>query len=91
MLTGPQVLRSIRATPQTAQIPIIVRISPPQNNERQLRKDGTSARLDNSKLGLHQHSESLIQLVKRILNERAEEDNEAELPSLDLSTLQGET
>jgi hypothetical protein len=68
MLTGPQALRSIRKTPQTARVPLIVRISPSQSNQRQLRKDGITAYPDNSKLGLHQHFEFLIQIVNRIWN-----------------------
>jgi CheY-like chemotaxis protein len=86
-LTGPQVLRSLRTTPQTARVPIVVLSSLPQSNEAQLRKDGATAYFDKSTLGLHQHSESLIQIVKRILDEQAEKEGDADFPGLDLQTL----
>ena len=37
-LTGPQVLRSLRTTPQTARVPIVVLSSLPQSNEAQLKR-----------------------------------------------------
>jgi hypothetical protein len=43
-----------------------------QNNEVQLRKDGATAYLDKSTPSLQEHSESLVQVVKRILDGRAE-------------------
>jgi len=86
-LTGPQVLRSLRTTPQTARVPVVVLSSLPQSNEAQLRKDGATAYFDKSTLGLHEHSESLIQIVKRILDEQAENEGDADFLGLDLPTL----
>jgi chemosensory pili system protein ChpA (sensor histidine kinase/response regulator) len=76
-LSGPEVLRSLRANSKTAQVPIVVLSSLPQSNEAQLRKDGATAYLDKSTLGLHEHSESLVQVVKRILDEHAERAGDA--------------
>jgi hypothetical protein len=42
-----------------------------------------------SSLGLDQHSESLIQIVKRILDEQTEQNREAELCGLGLPLLPG--
>jgi len=79
-LSGPEVLRSLRATPRTARIPIIVLSSLPQSNERQLRKDGAAAYIEKSTLGLHQNSEFLIETVKRVLDEQMQQNGDAELP-----------
>ena len=81
-LSGPEVLRSLRTTPQTSRVPIVVLSSLPQTNEPQLKKDGATAYLDKSTLGLHEHSESLIQIVKRILDEQSEREGEAEFSML---------
>ena len=76
-LSGPEVLRSLRANSKTAQVPIVVLSSLPRSNEAQLRKDGATAYLDKSSLGLHEHSESLVQIVRRILDEPAERTGDA--------------
>jgi len=81
-LFGPEVLRSLRTTPQTSRVPIVVLSSLPQSNEPQLRKDGATAYLDKSTLGLHEHSEPLIQTVKRILDDQTEQNGDAESSSL---------
>jgi len=81
-LSGPEVLRSLRTNPQTSRVPIVVLSSLPQTNEPQLKKDGATAYLDKSTLGLHEHSESLIQIVKRILDEQSEREGEAEFSML---------
>jgi len=83
--TRPRVLRSLRTAPQTARVPIVAHSSLPQSTERQLRRDGATAYFDKSKLGLHQHSESLIQIVKRILKKQTEENGNAELPQASIS------
>jgi len=68
-LGGPQVLRSLRKNPATASVPVVVLSSLPQSNESQLKKEGATAYFDKSTLGLHDNSESLIQIVKRALGE----------------------
>jgi CheY-like chemotaxis protein len=69
-LSGPEVLRSLRTTPQTAAVPIVVLSSLPQSNEGKLKRDGATAYIDKSSLALHEHSDSLIQIVKKMLDER---------------------
>jgi CheY-like chemotaxis protein len=83
-LSGPEVLRSLRANSKTAQVPIVVLSSLPQSNAAQLKKDGATAYLAKSTLGLHEHSESLIQVVKRFLDEDAERAGDALFLSPDL-------
>jgi CheY-like chemotaxis protein len=80
-LTGPEVLRSLKTTPKTARVPIIVLSSLPQSNERTLRKDGATAYIEKSALGLHQNSELLIRTVKKILDEQTHQNGDAELPA----------
>jgi CheY-like chemotaxis protein len=86
-LTGPEVLRSLRTTPTTAKVPIVVLSSLAQSNEQKLRKDGATAYIEKSTLALHQNSELLIQTVKRVLEEQTERNGDAQLPSLDLLAL----
>ena len=71
-LGGAQVLRSLRNNPTTDRVPIVVLSSLPQSNEPKLKKEGATAYFDKSTLGLHQNSESLIQIVRKILGEKAQ-------------------
>ena len=64
-LGGVEVLRALRKYPLTASIPVVVLSSLPQKNEAKLLKEGATAYFDKSTLGLDQHSESLIQIVKQ--------------------------
>jgi CheY-like chemotaxis protein len=84
---GPEVLRSLRTTPLTAQVPVVVLSSLPQSNEARLKKDGATAYIDKSTLALDQHSESLSNIVKRVLHEQEVADGNAGCPVLDLQTL----
>jgi CheY-like chemotaxis protein len=84
---GPEVLRSLRTTPLTARVPVVVLSSLPQSNEARLKKDGATAYIDKSTLALDQHSESLIEIVKRVLHEQEIQDSDAACPVLDLQTL----
>ncbi|MGC2473880.1 MAG: hypothetical protein WA485_06070 [Candidatus Sulfotelmatobacter sp.] len=81
-LSGQEVLQSLRSTPQTASIPIVVLSSLPQSNERKLKRDGATAYFDKSSLGLHEHSDSLIQIVKKMLDESEEDGVGVGLPPL---------
>lgn len=80
-LSGPEVLRSLRTTPKTAGVPIIVLSSLPQSNERKLKRDGATAYFDKSSLELHDHSDSLIKIIKNVLNEPAADNQDIEVPS----------
>src|SRR5947199_5148395 len=51
-VSGPEVLRSLRANSKTAQVPIIVLSSLPQSNEAQLKKDGATAYLDSRQVAI---------------------------------------
>ena len=81
-LSGQEVLRSLRSTTQTASIPIVVLSSLPQSNERKLKRDGATAYFDKSSLRLHEHSDSLIQIVNKMLGESKEDTAAIGLPAL---------
>jgi CheY-like chemotaxis protein len=66
-LSGQEVLRSLRSTPPTTKVPIVVLSSLPQSNEERLKKDGATAYFDKASLGLEQQSESLVQIVRKTL------------------------
>jgi CheY-like chemotaxis protein len=77
-LSGQEVLRSLRSSPPTAAVPIVVLSSLPPSNEPRLRKDGATAYFDKASLGLERQSESLIQIVRKMLeNPKCEDDNGA--------------
>jgi CheY-like chemotaxis protein len=88
-LGGGEVLRALRKNPLTLSIPVVVLSSLPQKNEAKLLQEGATAYFDKSTLGLDQHSESLIQMVNRILGEQAEQNSNADLCGLGLPTLPG--
>jgi CheY-like chemotaxis protein len=71
-LGGPQVLRALRKSTSTARIPIVVLSSLPQSNESRLKKEGATAYFDKANLGVHQGSDSLIQIVRTILGEESQ-------------------
>jgi CheY-like chemotaxis protein len=86
-LSGPEVLRRLRTTEQTALIPIVVLSSLPQSNEAKLKRDGASAYFDKSGLGLHEHSESLVQIVNRMFDESRQQQSD-DLADLNLPPVQ---
>ena len=86
-LSGQEVLRSLRSTPQTASIPIVVFSSLPQSNERKLKRDGATAYFDKSGLGLHELSDSPIQIVNKMLGESKEGTAAIGLPPLQSTAL----
>lgn len=79
-LTGPEVLRSLRANPLTARVPIIVLSSLPQKNESQLKKDGATAYLEKSTVDTN--ADSVAQIVTKTLHDLGPD---TELSRLDLS------
>jgi CheY-like chemotaxis protein len=68
-LGGVQVLRALRSNVLTALIPVVVLSSLPQKNEFKLKKEGATAYFEKSQLGLGQNSESLINIVKKTLDD----------------------
>jgi twitching motility two-component system response regulator PilH len=67
-LGGLEVLLALRRSPVTASIPVIVMSSLPQKNEAKLMKAGATAYIEKSTMELDQHSESLLNIVKRTLD-----------------------
>ena len=78
-LGGPEVLRSLRKSALTANVPIVVLSSLPQSNEARLKKEGATAYYDKSSLGLHQDSESLVRIVGKMLGEQVPRESKATL------------
>ena len=71
-LGGPEVLQALKGSALTAHIPVIVLSSLSQKNEAKLKQAGAVAYFEKSKLELDQHSESLLQIVKRTLDSIAD-------------------
>jgi CheY-like chemotaxis protein len=75
-LGGTEVLRTLKTTPLTVNIPVIVLSGLSQKNEIKLKKIGAAAYFEKSKLELERHSESLLQIVKKTLDDFAKPDAE---------------
>jgi CheY-like chemotaxis protein len=73
-LGGAQVLRQLKSSPDTAQIPVIVLSSLTQKNEEKLKKEGAVAYFEKSRLNLENSSEPLIRIVRQTLLELAEQN-----------------
>jgi CheY-like chemotaxis protein len=71
-LGGVQVLQALRSNVLTALIPVVVLSSLPQKNEFKLKKEGATAYFEKSQLDLGQNSESLINIVKKTLDDFTE-------------------
>ncbi len=67
-LGGPEVLRTLRNDPATANIPIVVLSSLPQINEQKLKGEGATAYFEKSRLDLDNDSEALLQIVAETLD-----------------------
>lgn len=64
-LGGPQVLQALRQDPATAAIPVVVLSGLPQTNEARLKKEGATAYVEKSKLGVgQQQGECLVNIVR---------------------------
>jgi CheY-like chemotaxis protein len=68
-LGGQQVLQALRSDPVTASIPVVVLSSLPQKNADKLMKEGATAYFEKSRLDLDRNAESLLQIVKKTLDE----------------------
>jgi CheY-like chemotaxis protein len=80
-LGGTEVLRTLKTTPLTVHIPVIVLSGLSQKNEIKLKKIGAAAYFEKSKLELERHSESLLQIVKKNLDDFAKPDTEEVAPA----------
>lgn len=85
-LGGVGVLQALKHNALTTLIPVIVLSSLPQKNEDRLKKAGATAYFEKSQLGLDQHSESLINIIKRTLDDFTEHNGQSVLPSEDPSS-----
>jgi CheY-like chemotaxis protein len=66
-LSGPEVLRALKANPSTAGIPVIVLTSLSQKNEEKLLHDGAAAYVEKSSLDLDKSPDQLPATVERVL------------------------
>jgi CheY-like chemotaxis protein len=66
-LSGPDVLRALKANPATAAIPVIVLTSLSQKNEARLLHDGAEAYFEKSALDLDKNSDRLTATVQNVL------------------------
>lgn len=71
-LGGVQVLQALRSSVLTAHIPVIVLSSLPQKNELKLKKEGATAYFEKSQLDLSQNPDSLVNIVKKTLDDFTE-------------------
>ena len=71
-LGGAEVLHSLKNSPLTAHIPVIVLSGLSQKNESKLRKVGAIAYFEKSKLEFSEKAESLVQIVKKTLGDLVE-------------------
>lgn len=67
-LSGPEVLRALKANPATSAIPVIVLTSLSQKNEEKLLRDGADAYFEKSRLDLDQNSGLLTATVETVLS-----------------------
>jgi CheY-like chemotaxis protein len=68
-LSGEQLIQTLKADPNTMQIPIIVLSSLPQSNEAKLKEAGAAAYLEKSKLGIEAGSTILVQAIANVLRQ----------------------
>jgi CheY-like chemotaxis protein len=67
MISGPEVLRALKANPATMDIPVIVLTSLSQRNEEKLLSEGAAAYLEKSNLELDNSSNRLVATVEAVL------------------------
>jgi CheY-like chemotaxis protein len=66
-LSGPEVLKALKATPATMHIPVIVLTSLSQKNEEKLLHEGAAAYFEKSSLELDKGSDRLAETVENVL------------------------
>jgi CheY-like chemotaxis protein len=66
-ISGPDVLRRLKASPATAAIPVIVLTSLSQKNEEKMIQDGAAAYFEKSTLDLDKNSDRLAATVEGVL------------------------
>jgi len=66
-MSGPDVLRAIRANPLIGKTPVMVLTSLPQANEEKLLKEGATAYFEKSLLTIDKESAPFVEAVGRLL------------------------
>jgi len=66
-ISGPQVLKALKADPFTANIPVVVLTSLSQKNEEKLLQEGATAYFEKSALELDKSSDRLAATVETVL------------------------
>ena len=66
-LSGPEVLKALRADNATSKIPVMVLTSLSQANEEKLKSEGATEYFEKSTLSLDNSPDRLVQAVKRML------------------------
>ena len=66
-ISGPEVLRALKANPATLGIPVIVLSSLSQRNEEKLLHEGAAAYFEKDSLELHKNSDRLAAAVESVL------------------------
>jgi CheY-like chemotaxis protein len=66
-ISGPDVLKALKANPATMDIPVIVLTSLSQRNEEKLLSEGAAAYLEKSTLELDKGSDRLVATVETVL------------------------
>ena len=66
-ISGPDVLKALKANPATMDIPVIVLTSLSQRNEEKLLSEGAAAYFEKSTLGLDKSSDRLVATVETVL------------------------
>jgi CheY-like chemotaxis protein len=79
-LSGEQLIQTLKADPNTMQIPIIVLSSLPQSNETKLKEAGAAAYLEKSKLVIESGSTILVQAIASVLRQRSQHSRESPAP-----------
>lgn len=68
-ISGPQVLKTLKADPFTANIPVVVLTSLSQKNEEKLLQEGATAYFEKSALELDKSSDRLVATVETVLRQ----------------------
>jgi len=68
-ITGPEVLKTLKANPETAPIPVIILSSLSQLNEEKLIKEGAAAYFEKERLDLEKNPDRLAATVAGVLAE----------------------
>jgi CheY-like chemotaxis protein len=66
-LSGPEVLKALKANASTSKIPVMVVTSLPQANAEKLKEEGATEYFEKAALSLDQSSDRLVQAVRKLL------------------------